>query len=168
MDTARLLLRRLVRSDATDLLRTTGDPTVMQYWAPGPDKSENETEIRIAEINRHWRQRGFGDWAVIEKSGRQLIGFAGLHYIAGLPEVNVGYALERDKWGVGYGSEICRRLIAWGFDDLRLSDIVAVVDPRNVASIRVARSSGLTFWRAFRWSGGDRVAYRIRHVPRSN
>jgi [ribosomal protein S5]-alanine N-acetyltransferase len=160
--TARLLLRRLTVRDADALLRTTGDPQVMRYWAPGPDRGRTEAARRIDEIERHWVLHGFGDWAVIEKATRELIGFAGLHYIADMPEPNVGYAFQHDRWGIGYGSEVCRRLVEWGLDVLRLPAIVAVIDPGNAASMRVAEASGLSRWKTFTWSGLTRVAYIVR------
>jgi RimJ/RimL family protein N-acetyltransferase len=78
-----------------------------------------------------------------------------------MPEVNVGYAFEQSRWGRGYATEVCRALIAYGFDCVALSEIVAVIAPQNRASIRVAEKSGLQFWKRFEWSGRDRVAYRI-------
>jgi RimJ/RimL family protein N-acetyltransferase len=56
---------------------------------------------------------------------------------------------------------VCRALITHGLERLELPEIVAVIAPQNHASIRVAKKSGLTFWKRFEWSGRDRVAYRI-------
>jgi RimJ/RimL family protein N-acetyltransferase len=159
--TAHVTLRRLAPDDAADLFRTVGDPDVMRYWAPGPDATIEATARRIAEIEAHWEAHGFGDWGVVEQATGALIGFAGLHHIAGMPEVNVGYAFEKSRWGHGYGTDVCQALIAYGFERLRLPEIVAVIAPQNRASIRVAEKSGLVFWKRFEWSGRDRVAYRI-------
>src|SRR5215204_5460027 len=111
-ETPRLVLRRLRPDDAPALFRTVGDPDVMRHWAPGPDTTIDATAQRIAEIERHWRAHGFGDWGVVEGATGELIGFSGLHHIAGMPEVNVGYALEQTRWGLGYASEVCRGVIA--------------------------------------------------------
>jgi [ribosomal protein S5]-alanine N-acetyltransferase len=159
--TTRLTLRRLRPDDAADLFRTVGDPDVMRYWAPGPDATVDATAQRITEIDHHWTTHGFGDWAVLENATGALVGFAGLHHIAEMAEVNVGYAFEKSRWGLGYGTEVCRATIAHGLDRLALPEIVAVIAPQNVASIRVAEKCGLTFWKHFVWSGRDRVAYRI-------
>ena len=159
IDSARLVLRRLEADDAAALFRTVGDPDVMRYWLPGPDKTVEDTYRRIAEIEDHWRQHGFGDWAAVTKPDGQIIGFGGLHYIADMPEVNVGYAVQRTHWGRGFGSELCRRVLDHGFAELRLSPIVAVIDPRNPASIAVATRCGLRFWKRFVWTGQERVAY---------
>jgi ribosomal-protein-alanine N-acetyltransferase len=134
----------------------------MRYWAPGHDRSIEDTRRRIAQIDTHWHSRGFGDWGVIEKATGRLIGFAGLHYIEAMPEVNVGYAFERAMWGRGFASETCRAVLAFGFQEVRLEQIVAVIAPANEASIRVAERCGLRLWKRFRWTGRDRLAYRIR------
>ena len=164
--TARLALRRLRPIDAANLFRTVGDPEVMRYWAPGPDAIVEATAQRIAEIEAHWAAHGFGDWGVVERDTSALIGFAGLHYIAGMPEVNVGYAFEQSRWGRGYATEVCRAVVDYGFEQLRLAEIVAVISPQNRVSIHVAEKSGLVFWKRFVWSGRDRVAYRITRPTR--
>jgi RimJ/RimL family protein N-acetyltransferase len=160
--TPRLLLRRLTGADAGELLQTTGDPSVMRYWAPGPDVNEAQSAERIAQINEHWRRYGFGDWGVCEPLSGRLIGFCGLHHIVGMDEVNVGYALEPSRWRQGLGSELCRYLLRLGFEDLSLTEIVAVIDPRNVASRRLAEKCDLQIWKCFVWQGNERIAYRVR------
>ena len=167
-ETPRLVLRRLRPDDAAALFRTTGDPDVMRHWAPGPDSTVEAVARRISEIETHWATHGFGDWGVVERETADLIGFAGLHHIAGMPEVNVGYAFEKHRWGHGYGTELCGAVVTFGFERLALPEIVAVIAPQNQASIRVAEKCGLVFWKRFVWSGHERVAYRVtrgRVVP---
>jgi [ribosomal protein S5]-alanine N-acetyltransferase len=161
LETERLLLRRLRQVDAASLYRCTGDPEVMRYWRPGPDADIAATEGRIAAIDEHWRRYGFGDFAVVERETGALVGFAGLHHIDGMTEVNVGYALVPDCWRRGLGGELCRSLLAHGFADLDLPEIVAVVDPRNAASLALAERCGLGFRRQFTWQGRLRALYAM-------
>lgn len=173
--TDRLLLRRLTPADAPALHRVTGDPEVMRYWHPGPDRDVAETRARIREIDDHWAAHGFGDWAIVARRdeatagpaahGRpeidDLVGFAGLHHIAGMREVNVGYALARSHWGRGLGTEVARAVLAYGFETVRLGEIVAVMDPRNVASIGLAGRCGLTLRDEILWMGKPRLVYAV-------
>lgn len=163
--TQRLELRHLSAADAPALFRTTGDPEVMRYWAPGSDAAVEATAGRIAAIERHWETHGFGDWGVEERAGRELVGFSGLHYIDGMAEVNVGYALRRDRWGLGYGTEVCRAALDHGFGVLGLTEIVAVIAPQNTASRHLAEKCGLSFWKELTWSGRERVVYRTTRDP---
>jgi len=161
IETERLKLRRLSPLDAEDFFRVVGDPEVMKYWALGPDEDVQRTEKRIAEINGHWDKHGFGDWGVFDKTDGRLIGFSGLHYIAGMAEVNLGYAFKSASWGRGLAHETCRAVLDFGFRRLKLPEIVAVIWPDNQASIRLAKACGLKFWKSAVWGGGDRVIYKI-------
>jgi [ribosomal protein S5]-alanine N-acetyltransferase len=161
IETTRLLLRRLTVADAPELFRTVGDANVMRYWAGGADKNIRSTEQRIAGIETHWKTHGFGDWGIVEKKSGRLRGFSGLYYIADMAEVNIGYAFEKSRWQQGYGFETCRAVLDFGFQELGLNTIVAVIWPDNIASIKLAEKLGLRFWKEFIWQGGERVAYRI-------
>ena len=161
LETERTSLRRLTCDDASALFRAVGDPAVMRYWFPGPDADNAATAERIAEIDRHWHTHGFGDWGVVRKPDGVLIGFAGLHHIADMDEVNVGYVLRRDLWRQGLGYEIAHCILAYAFDRLRLREVVAVVDPANTASIRLAAKCGLAQRKRFVWMGRQRLAYGI-------
>ena len=132
----------------------------MRHWAPGPDKTEQDTARRISEINAHWNEHGFGDWAVIEKASSELIGFSGLHFIADMKEVNIGYAFHPSCWRKGLGHETCRAVLDHGFEKLELSEIVAVIAPENTASIGLAEKCGLRFWKQTIWTGNERVVHR--------
>ena len=161
LETERLLLRRLTPGDAAALHRCTGDPAVMRYWHPGPDADVAATDARFAEIGAHWREHRFGDYGVLARDSGELIGFAGLHHIAGMAEVNLGYALVPDRWRRGLGTELCAMLLAHGFTDLGLPEIVAVIDPRNTASVALAVRSGLRFRRETTWQGQSRLVLAL-------
>jgi ribosomal-protein-alanine N-acetyltransferase len=167
LETSRLLLRRLKPEDAEPLFDVVGDPKVMEFWAPGPDKTIRQTIERIRAINKHWDVHGFGDWALIEKTQNRLIGFCGLHFIADMKEVNVGYAIKRSKWQLGYGTEIVKLILDFGFNVLGLHEVVAVIDPRNQASIRLIQKCDLRYWKEGSYMGRARVIYQKKVVDHS-
>ena len=161
LETERTTLRRLTSDDAPALYRSVGDTAVMRYWYPGPDQDVAGTAQRIAEIDDHWQAHGFGDWGVISKSDGELIGFAGLHHIADMSAVNIGYVLARDRWRQGLGYEIAASVLGYGFRHLRLPEVVAVVDPDNTASVRLACKCGLALRQRFVWMGRQRLTYGV-------
>jgi RimJ/RimL family protein N-acetyltransferase len=161
LETKRLRLRRLTPEDAAGLFGCTGDPEVMRYWYPGPDADIADAARRIAEMEAHWRRCGFGDFAVLARDSSDLIGFAGLHHITGMDEVNVGYALVPSRWRMGLGTELCRSLLTHGFRVLDLPEIVAVIDPRNTASVALAERCGLGSRLELTWQGQPRVLHAI-------
>jgi RimJ/RimL family protein N-acetyltransferase len=62
-------------------------------------------------LTEHWDVYGFGDWSIFSKAHSRNIGFAGLHYIKNVPEVNIGYAFSRAYWGQGFATETCHEII---------------------------------------------------------
>jgi RimJ/RimL family protein N-acetyltransferase len=61
-------------------------------------------------------------------------------------DIEVGWHLARRVWGRGYASEAARALLRYGFETLRLDEILAVVDPANERSAAVTRRVGMV-WR---------------------
>ena len=57
----------------------------------------------------------------------------------------LGYWLAEPHWGRGIVTEAARAMVAYGFDDLGLRRIEAVVFAWNPASTRVLEKAGLTF-----------------------
>jgi ribosomal-protein-alanine N-acetyltransferase len=133
----------------------------MRYWYPGADLDAAGAARRIAAFDDHWPAHGFGDWGVADKPDGELIGFAGLHHIADMDEVNIGYVLQRDRWRRGLGYEIAEAVLAHGFRHLRLPEVVAAVDPHNTASVGLARKCGLALRKRIVWMGRERQAYGI-------
>jgi RimJ/RimL family protein N-acetyltransferase len=151
----------MTASDASELYKATGDPEVMRYWASGGDQDIEQTRQRIDRINDHWTKHGFGDWGVIEKESGRLLGFSGLHHIADMVKVNIGYAFKKSKWRQGFGFETGQAVLDFGFRELCLSEVIAVIWSDNIASIKLAEKFGMIFWKQFTWGGEPHVAYSM-------
>jgi len=84
----------------------------------------------------------------ITKEDLQYVGHAGIYPRPTRKEDwEFVYFLRRDAWGKGYATEIARRIIQYGFEDLRLPEVFATVDDDHFASIRVLEKSGMKFER---------------------
>ena len=59
----------------------------------------------------------------------------------------ITYFLKTSTWGKGYATEIAKRLVELGFDDLKLSEVFATIDDENLNSIKVIEKSGMSFSR---------------------
>ena len=79
--------------------------------------------------------------AVMELDTGALIGWAGLSVPEFLPEllpaVEVGWRLGSAHRGRGYATEAAEAALSWGFDALRLGEIVSIHEPDNIPSGRV-------------------------------
>ena len=161
IETDRLILRQMSAEDAPALLACFQDPATSRYWFT-PDHSLEQVHARVVRLEDDWRKNGFGDWAIVDRATDKFIGFAGLHYIADMPEVNLGYLLAHSAWGRGLGTEACCAAIQFGFGAAGLKQIVGVTHPLNRASIRVLEKVGMTFWKNVDRGGIPRVVYSTR------
>jgi len=123
-----------------------------------------DTERFVQANLEHWQRNGFGLW--ILRSDGAFVGRAGLRrvLIEGTDEVELAYAFVSEVWGCGLATEVACKLIAIGFADLQLTELVAFTLPDNAASIRVMEKAGLRFERNFVHRGKAHVLYRIERA----
>jgi RimJ/RimL family protein N-acetyltransferase len=149
VETERLLLRRWRADDAPALAALNADPEVMRFIGRGAVLGRGLSDDLLARFEREWRERGFGLWAMEERAAPgELVGFCGLTVPMFLPEVlpavEVGWRLARGAWGRGLATEAARAALAFGFEEHAMGEIVAIVQPENVRSLRVAEKLGMT------------------------
>jgi [ribosomal protein S5]-alanine N-acetyltransferase len=166
IETKRLIFQKVSIDHTSSLFDVFGDPKVMKYWYGGADKNLDETQKRVMYLTQHWDVYGFGDWSIFSKTHSKIIGFAGLHYIKDVPEVNIGYAFSRAYWGQGFATEACQDIIKYGFESISLNQIVAVIWPDNQASIKLAKKCGFELLRNIIWHESDRVVYSLKKETR--
>jgi len=91
---------------------------------------------------------GFGLYAVVEQSSQNVIGYCGLFFFPDIDrqaEVEIGYRLVRSAWGQGYATEAACAVRDFAFATLGIKRLIAMIDPSNVASIRVAKKMGMHY-----------------------
>lgn len=143
LESARLVLRRFTWDDLDDLAALLADADVTRYLGGSKDRAGTESMMRTRVLEYYRLHPGLGMWATIERASGRFVGFHVLNHIHGEPDIQVGYALVRGAWGLGYATEMAIRLLSYGFDDLRLGRIAAITDVGNVASQRVLLKAGL-------------------------
>ena len=159
--TERLHLRMFRPDDFEAHALISGDPEVMRYIPPGP-MTRVEAWRQMAQYVGHWQLRGYGIWAVIERSSQKLIGRIGLLNPESGNGFEVGWALAREAWGKGYALEGTRAALDYAFNVVGWQDAVAVIHPENARSIRVAERLGGTFERNRELSGVPASIYCIK------
>jgi ribosomal-protein-alanine N-acetyltransferase len=58
-------------------------------------------------------------------------------------EIELAYLLAREHWGRGLATEAARAIVAFGFERLGHDRIVCLIDPENIASLKVASNVGM-------------------------
>jgi RimJ/RimL family protein N-acetyltransferase len=145
LETERLLLREFDEGDVAAFYRLGSDPAVTRYDDTKLKDHEHALEIMRAYPLADYRKYGYGRWACVWRPTGEVIGFAGLKYLDDRGEVDIGYRLLSDYWGRGLATEASRAALDYGFTRLGLKEIIGLVVPENVASVRVLEKLGLTF-----------------------
>jgi len=130
--TERLAIRPYRDDDATALHEVFGSAEVMKWTPSPPSKNVAETAERLARTIAFTARQppGFGLWALELKESGEFLGQVGLFPVEGKgPDVEVAYELAPRVWGHGYATEAARALIDYGFDEMRLRRIVALILP---------------------------------------
>jgi RimJ/RimL family protein N-acetyltransferase len=160
IETQRLVLRMFTPEDAEPLHRIWNDPVVMKYiegWNPSLEEAQN-IMTRLVE---GWRERGFGQWAVVHQEEGRLIGYAGFKYLEQTPEVELVYGIDKPYWSMGYTTEAARACLRYVFEHTALDRIVAVARPENIGSWRVMEKLGMRREKIARYYNHDLVYYAI-------
>ena len=143
VETPRLVMRGFSEGDLDAWAAIRADPIVAEHVGGVMDRASSWS--RMAEYIGHWALRGYGQWAVVERSSGELVGRCGLWFPEGWPELEVGWTLAHSVWGRGYATEAGAASIEWGRSTLGLTRIASVISPGNERSIAVAERLGMTF-----------------------
>lgn len=147
---SRLHLRPVTTSDADDLFRIYGDPATNTFNPAGPYPDIHHTRNVLARWLSHWETYRFGDWAIsLKDNPERIIGFGGLSIssYADISINNLGYRFSTESWGKGLATEFAKYAISYGFGEIKLPEISAVVRANHMASQKVLTNAGLRYVR---------------------
>jgi RimJ/RimL family protein N-acetyltransferase len=140
---ARLLLRQMTDADLDDMAALLGDPDVMRYY-PQP-KTRDEAQGWIAWNQLNYRTHGFGLWVMTLRATGEFVGDCGLtvQRVDGTDELEVGYHVRASLQGHGYATEGAAASRDFARDVLGAARLIAIINPANTPSRRVAEKIGL-------------------------
>lgn len=173
--TDRLMLRPLRLDDLDLAIEMFTDPEVARYVG-GPQTAE-EIEAELPTNIKRCGGGCIGIWCVIDRETSEKLGTGALlpmpideddtnwDLVEGpdLPdcEIEVGFILKRSAWRKAYATEICRRLLAFAFEETPLADVVACIDDDNEKSRHVLCKCGLRAEGRRRAYGEQSLCFRI-------
>ena len=146
-ETQRLTLGLPNRADYDDLAAMRADPVVARYTSGHP-ASHTDSRDRLMRYRRYWEILGFGYRCVRERdTGRFVVtvGFGEARRgitpsLDGFPEA--GWVLASWCHGMGYGGEAVASALAWIDTHTEHRQTRCIIDPRNLASMRIAARNG--------------------------
>lgn len=159
LETPRLRLRGFTQDDVHPMIDFCDDDLTMEFM--GGPRTPSDTAQRHASMIGHWVLKGYGMWAVEEKSGGRFAGRVGLIDFEGWPQIELGWLIGRPFWGRGYAPEAARAAAGWAFDVLGLDSLVSLIHPDNANSIRVAEKLGSVPSETIPWAGDVACVHRL-------
>lgn len=138
LETERLVLRRVNENDANEIFALRSNPETMKYIPRPLVKSTDDALEHIAMIDAKIESNEGINWAITYKDNPKLIGIIGHYRIK--PEhfrAEVGYMLLPEYHGKGIISEAIKEVVNYGFNEMKLHSIEAIIDPENFGSARV-------------------------------
>ncbi|MBC7523001.1 MAG: GNAT family N-acetyltransferase [Flavobacterium sp.] len=143
LETNRLHLRRILESDWTEILALRSNPEIMKYIPRSLALSKEDAITHFKTIDEKIENNTGINWAITLKDNPKLIGIIGHYRIQ--PEnhrCEIGYMILPEYHGQGITTEAVNAVLKYGFDDLSMHSIEAVIDPENIASERVLQKNG--------------------------
>jgi [ribosomal protein S5]-alanine N-acetyltransferase len=139
------------------------DPAVA-HWLSSSRGPFTDTELLEwhSGDQRHWQEFGFGPWVLIERESESMIGRGGIRWteIDGERVVELPWAVGSRHWNQGFATEAVAGAIEWG-ESLGISELVALIEPANGPSRRVAEKAGLRLGEEIEHEGVPHLVYRI-------
>ena len=147
----RLTLRPLQLSDVKPLQSIFGDPDVMRYSLSGV-LTLPQIEERVNMAITAQREEGLIHYGVVENTTGVLIGFCGFKksVIDAQEYVEVIYRYAKSSWGNGYATEALKAMLMHALPSDR---VIAIIEPANSASVRVAQKAGMKVWKETDYHG---------------
>ena len=142
----RVVLRQWRPDDRAPFAAVNADSVVMEHLPSTLSRSESDAAVE--RIEAHFAKHGFGLWAVEIPGVTPFAGFIGLSIPAFeahfTPCVEVGWRLAREYWGKGYATAGAKAALRFGFERLRLAEIVSFTTLANARSRRVMECIGMS------------------------
>ena len=138
LETNRLNLRRLKSEDVSEIFALRSNPEIMKFIPRPLMKTREEALEFISVMDANVNNNILLNWAITTKEEDKLIGMIGFYRMK--PEnyrAEVGYILSAEFHGQGIITEALERIIQFGFDEMKLNSIEAVIDPENYGSEKV-------------------------------
>ena len=143
LETERLILRELREDDFPTYERIAADINVMKYMG-GKTMDRVEAWRHMAFMVGHWKLRGYGYFALEEKTSGEFVGRAGFTNPAGWPGFELGWTVAPEHQRKGFASEAARRLLRFAYEDLDRKHVISLIHKDNIPSRRVAEKLGET------------------------
>lgn len=142
--TERLILREFSLNDAPFVYELLNSAGWLQYIG---DRTIRSIEDAQLYIEKHYLPsyvtNGYGAYIVSLKSTGELIGCCGLYKRDTLDHPDIGFALLKKFWHMGYAYEAASTIVKFATEELGFQTILGITMPDNKSSIKLLEKLGL-------------------------
>lgn len=151
-ETSRCFLCELTEADAEAMYEIVTEKETAEFLTDRKEKRKDSTkemtnqrqeEIQklVSYAKNVYSFFEYAYWGIFYKETGELIGRAGFQ--EGTYPLEVGYVIKRSEWGKGLATEVLMELVRYAGEELDCTEVHAVIDEKNKASLRVAEKCGV-------------------------
>ena len=149
IETERLVIRPWQPNDRPAFTAVMSNPEVTQYIHGGKPYTEAEVAQWFERQARQIAEHGMCMGALVEKSTNTLAGISGVQPLGTTADIEIGWILARAA---------CMRYV---LETLNRPRVVAIIDPANHPSKRVAARLGMTYEATYT---GEQLGHRFPEI----
>jgi len=143
LHTDRLVLRELTVNDAQAILNCFSNPDVLRHYGQNPLTSLDQVRLIINNFSKSYEEKCGIKWGIELKGQAGIIGTIGFQeWSTEHKRAEISYALFPESWGKGYALEAVNKVISFGFQEMKLVRIGAIVFTENDASNKLLTKAG--------------------------
>lgn len=147
LETKNCILRPVLIEDANDMFEYYSKPEVVKFLPIKKHKTINDTKrfIRLFFLQNYNSGR-IGHYAVVYKEDNKVIGNIGFNNIQlSSSEGEIGICINPSYWGKNLSTELCIKILEFGFVELKLDKIIAIIYEDNKYSKKPIEKLGFTY-----------------------
>lgn len=143
LETKRLVLREITKEDAAAIYVNFSNPKVTQYYGQETLMHMEQAEQLVDFFTTSFKDKRGIRWGIERREVKGLIGTIGFNaWVPKHKRAEIGYEISEEHWRKGYTSEALHSVLSYGFDELNLTRIGAVVFKDNEASKQLLKKFG--------------------------
>lgn len=172
LETKRLLLREITKDDADSIFSCFSNEDVTRYYGQETLNNIEQAEAFVEFFANSYKEKRGVRWGIELKGYQGIIGTMGFN--AWSPKhkrAEIGYEIHPEHWRKGYTFEAISEVIQYGFNELDLTRIGAVVFMENEASIKLLTKAGFEkegILRGFMYQNGEAYDTYVYSIIKDN
>ena len=145
INTEHLILRKLTPELYRQLFTTCTDAESIRFLGLADAEALHKEKEKYAQGLSTYN-RSFVNFQILDKTGETLLGACGFHtWYTEHARAEIGYAMNSEEQkGKGIMSEAMKAVLHYGFTNMQLNRVEAMIGPTNIPSLKLVAKFGFT------------------------